>query len=239
MGENWIITLLEECVSQLSSRITFAELPSELEAKLKNVTSNLRLPRGDYLVPFEIIISQGGTLEIEPGTRIAHSGILAYGCLKVEGTINERTSFIARVPNKENIPRNITFAGEFSNDSILRYCDIMGGCGRYEIPEKGEFKGCFLGKDSHGGGVLIYSSNAIVEYCLIQYNKADRGGAAHLENCQNPGLKNNIVTFNYAEEDRGDISLFKSDPAIVDKNKRKGNITHCGGVYIVQEGEGC
>ncbi|MBU0471895.1 MAG: hypothetical protein KKF89_05170 [Nanoarchaeota archaeon] len=191
----------------------------------RGIDQYILLKKGKYEIDFPLIINSGGTLEIEPGTELdlnplfAHStgGIICYGTLKAIGTEKEKIIFTSH----SSPWRNITVAGENSNDSILKNCIIEKGLGQYHLYSllKKEYLytdtmmfwdfPTFSGINTYGGGIFITKSNCTIQECLIQNNIAGSGGGILLFN-SDALIKENIIVNNKAYGYGGGICAYKS-----------------------------
>ena len=179
----------------------------DIEALLKTVNSHVILPGIDregnpieYIVDFDVEITPRGFLEIRPGARLhfaEEAGILCYGVLQAKGLVTMPITFTA----EDEMWRNITFAGSFSDTSYLRYCQIRLGSGRKVIPSKHGFSQYGDGNISMGGGILIVRASPTLFACKIEANWAKMGGGlyadqscVHISCCEFGGNRSGMIT---------------------------------------------
>jgi hypothetical protein len=204
---------------------------SNLESRLRNINSKITLPKGEYHIDFDITISKGGFLTIEPGTIIKfgrNGGIVGnfhHGSgLIARGTSNEKIIFTAN----NDYWKNISLEGNLT-DVFLEHCIIKKGSGRSNGEYKfRDFKGYKL-----GGGLAIIGGRANIQNCEINNNKADIGGGIFLLN-SNSFIDNNYIHNNYANHGGG-IYIHKSSSNI-SKNIIENNTANNfgSGIGIIQ-----
>ena len=215
----------------------------DLEETLKEVDSHVVLPRAEYHIDFDIVISPHGTLEIEPGTKIyfgPEAGIISYGTLKAVGTEEDRILFnvlLTAMSDTWNTVmdctwKNIAIAGKWADESVLEYCTISRGSGRKEIPKTEYSEGLTL-KKNMGGGVLVLRSDPTIRYCTIESNQAYSGGGLSLYE-SSPVLEGNMITYNNAQLDGGGLDLWNSSP-VLEGNMIIGNKAGWGGGLFLYE----
>jgi hypothetical protein len=182
----------------------------DIATTLREINSYVALPRGKYFVDSDIIIREGGILEIEPGTELYFGnkgGISCKGILRAIGTEKKKIVFSSMseellrdkgtvmLSSSENRWTNIFIEGEKASDSTLEYCIVRMGSGRRKPHD-------FDAKYNVGGGVLILSSNPIIRHCEIENNKAEQGGGVYSV-FSNAILDGNVIAFNSAAEGGG------------------------------------
>lgn len=116
-----------------------------------------------YLVTGHITIPAGQTLDIEPGVEVRFQGYFKFnvlGNLQAIGTENAPVLFTA-----ENHETGWGGLRVDSNDLIkLKYCRVEYGFSSGEYP------------DTHGGGMALIGSNALIENCIFADNSTDTNG---------------------------------------------------------------
>ena len=115
-----------------------------------------------YIVTGNITVPSGEILTVEPGVTINFQGHYQFkinGKLIAEGTESDSIIFTA-----ENT--NTGWGGirvNSSQVSLFKYCKIEYGKTQGDYP------------NVHGGGVALFSSNAVFEHCVFYHNQADTG----------------------------------------------------------------
>ncbi|MBN1502300.1 right-handed parallel beta-helix repeat-containing protein [Candidatus Woesearchaeota archaeon] len=224
--------------------------PSELEATLfgaseflegglealRSVDSYVTILPGNYDIPFDITVHPGGRLEILPGTTLRfgpEGGIISYGTLIARGDKSDKIRFTGEGW------RNITLAGEGSNQSVLEHCIIEGGTGRSQRSTGRSQRS--LAYFKAGGGLGIFDSSSEVLNCDIRHNSARKGGGVYVSG-GNPRLSNNKIHRNIAISlesrlgEGGGIYLQSSD-AVIAGNTIDHNQARLGGGICIRRGK--
>jgi len=180
----------------------------DIVSTLKEVNSHIILPKGKYVVDFDIVVNPRGTLEIDPGTEIyfgPNAGIINYGLLIAKGTKDDNILFTA----SETHWRNISILTKISSDSVLEYCKITKSAGRGDIPETkcfGQRSGVIT------GALYISGSSPSISYCTIEDNSSEWGGAGIYISGSHSLLVGNTIRNNCAKHAGGGIQISNSTP---------------------------
>ena len=133
------------------------------------------LANSPYLVTNDVTVPAGQSLVIEPGVEVRFQGYYkfnVFGNLTAVGTANATILFTA-----ENTVTGWKGLRVDSNDLIhLKNCRIEFGHSSGDYP------------DTHGGGMALLSSNAVVEDCVFADNSTGEngmGGAVYAINASN------------------------------------------------------
>jgi hypothetical protein len=155
-----------------------ADVMGELEQKANSkvfkisrlsepVTTHITLPRGDYVVDFDIKVEPKGILEIAPGSTLRfgkNHGVRSRGQLIAVGNPENRIIFTSYLETW----KNIYMSGPSSKGSLLKYCDISNGT----VAESDFPKHAF---PVSGGAIYVVDTELTIEDCLIEGNSAERG----------------------------------------------------------------
>lgn len=191
-----------------------------------------------YLIMEDIIIPDGETLSIGPGTVVefqGHYGLYVQGRLIAEGSVSDSVVFTINDTTGFHNP-DITDGGwnginfydtPHENDSsIISYCRINYGKSVDDV----WYLNC-------GGGLTIINFHKVrIENCLFTYNsaggsEAPSGGAVHIA-WSNVKFSGNTFTHNYAMGG-GAIHMHGSSPEFV-QNTFSNNSSETGGAIVVE-----
>lgn len=123
-----------------------------------------------YIIEDTVIISELGSLTIEPGTRIESKGkgIVVKGSLIAKGQNSQHITF---VPGNNKIWEGITFDNVKSSNNILSFCRINGAAvGVYCNSSSPEIRNCEFVKNITGLKVSGGFSSPTIEKCIIRHN---------------------------------------------------------------------
>ncbi|MCR9232406.1 MAG: right-handed parallel beta-helix repeat-containing protein [bacterium] len=146
-----------------------------------------------YRLVQNLEVSEGVTLEIEPGVRIESKDYDLYvrGTLIAKGTPAAPirfTSLETEMPGswgplvflKTAVSAGYDSAGNYRSGSVLRYCHIEYGQGIVVKETSPLIEHCLIQKNSrfkeHGGGVLVYRGNPLIRHCRFLHNRTDYNG---------------------------------------------------------------
>jgi len=218
----------------------------DLESTLKEVTGHVVVPKGRYIVDFDIIVKSGAILEIEAGAEFyfgSEAGILSYGVLKAKGTENLPILCTAYAKQDKN-PfqrlfargswKNIALVGEGAEKSILSHVKVEKGTGRSKA-QPYSLNDFHLPEDQRlGGGMMVVQCSPAIEECNLEGNKAFAGGGLYVYK-GNPKIMKSRFIRNIAVLDGGGIYLCQSDSEIVDCDVRSNKAIRMngGGIYAV------
>ncbi len=198
-----------------------------------------------YLITRDLLIPEGATLIIEPGTEIQFAG---YYALRVEGKIiakgKKDEGIIFRYADSSmidlcnglcdtNAPmidgwKGIRFLENRSeNDtSSLVYCSVSGAKAITGTSE-----------DCTGGAFSIRGKGqVIVKNCRIFNNQALMGGAMFCEN-SNPIIDGNLIEDNKIYSYGGAFFIFNSSPVIKSNLIRRNTSPEFGGAFYIDQSE--
>lgn len=123
-----------------------------------------------YIIEDTVIISELGSLTIEPGTRIESKGkgIVVKGSLIAKGQNSQHITFVS---GNNKIWEGITFDNVKSSNNILSFCRINGAAaGVYCNSSSPEIRNCEFVKNTTGLKVSGGFSNPTIEKCIIRHN---------------------------------------------------------------------
>lgn len=161
-------------------------------AQLHSVKGRLDVPAGTYRIDFDVVVEEGGTLVLAPGTTFAFGsagGMLVYGTISARGDRGDdrKVSFVPAGTKWRNIVLKDA-EGTFKN------CIIRGGTGRVlqfsDFPPPRNVRSpmypiqtslIFGDRDcTYGGGIAIINSTAIIDGSEITGNTAVQGGGIYI-----------------------------------------------------------
>nr|MBC8527538.1 T9SS type A sorting domain-containing protein [Candidatus Cloacimonadota bacterium] len=158
----------------------------------------------DIIVPYNVTITDGATLTINPGVYVTFEGpysLYVEGSLIVNGTADSMVTF-----TKSDLSepwRGIRFINTSPenhseiNYSKIEYCDVESDSSYF-----------------YGGALYLENfSNLKVENCHFYKNRAEKGGAVYCIN-SSPDIINNKFTKNYAQSG-GAICCEDASPRII------------------------
>ncbi|MCF8297698.1 MAG: right-handed parallel beta-helix repeat-containing protein, partial [Saprospiraceae bacterium] len=184
---------------------------------------------GDVLITCDVLVDNGITLTIQPGTKVTFLGqyhLDIDGRLLAVGTMDSMIIF--NCYNQNEGWYGIDFYNTLStNDtSKIEYCKIKNGKATSSLTQ-----------DKYGGGIYIYNvSKLIVRSNIISNNSAYYGGAIYLRNSSakiiNNVIVNNTATSSYA----GGIYIYSTSssytPSITNNTIANNSSTSSGaGIY--------
>jgi hypothetical protein len=194
-----------------------------------SVTGFWKKTNSPYIVIGDVKVEEGDTLVIEPGVQVLFDGhfkLYSRGHLQASGT--ETDSIIFTHNHPDSIWAGILLYGG-SDQSILEYCRIeYSNQSGIDIAQSYPIiKHCHILHNTDvgsqyqvgmGGGINVNGANPIIQYNVIEFNSANRGGGIHIDGyfselrteCQ---ILNNIVRYNTATWGGG-IRVFSSSPII-------------------------
>ncbi|MBI5539627.1 MAG: right-handed parallel beta-helix repeat-containing protein [Bacteroidia bacterium] len=197
-----------------------------------NVSGLWTLAGSPYIILGSIMVPNGSTLTIEPGTEVRFQGtckLLVLGSLQAIGTVTDTIIFTAT-----NITagwRGIRFDNTSStNDSSkISYCKL----------QYAKAAASSSGYDADGGALFFDNfSKAIVSNCRINNNTASMGGGIFCINNSNPLIINNIIANNTGLSGGGGIYYGFSNP-IISNNVISNNSGYFGGgIYFYADNIG-
>ncbi|MCJ7618194.1 MAG: DUF799 family lipoprotein [Desulfobacterales bacterium] len=123
-----------------------------------------------YIIEDTVIISELGSLTIEPGTRIESKGkgIVVKGSLIAKGQDSQHITFAS---GNNEIWEGITFDNVKSSNNILSFCRINGAAaGVYCNSSSPEIRNCEFVKNTTGLKVSGGFSSPTIEKCIIRHN---------------------------------------------------------------------
>ncbi len=197
--------------------ISFAALAALFVATALNAQPSISgalsgtLGPGTYIVNGECRIEHGDTLEILPGTVFLHSGHFTWqinGQLEAVGTETDSIVWKRQQPYSTYRWGGLRFTPTIPYHSRLEYCVIEGayngrpryGGGIYVegnelIIRNCRIYGCQVLED--GGGIYgYYSTQLLVENCVIDSNLADIGAGIYLNLCNGARVKDCVISRN-------------------------------------------
>ena len=213
-----------------------------------------------YIVTGNVLVDEGVTLTIEPGTRIQfcpEKYLRIDGCLVAIGTEDSMIVFTSNAQNPApgdwygirftDKSRDAIFDanGNYLSGSIVNYVEIEFGSGISISDASPYIEYNFIhdnygvqgtGVESSGGITLVSSSTSRVEHNLIRNNSNSRGGGIYLYNCNGiPIIAYNIIEDNMSESGGG-LAVYTSS-AIITQNIIRGNRgSYSGGSGIYGSG---
>ncbi|MFH1282628.1 MAG: hypothetical protein ABII27_03080 [bacterium] len=151
----------------------------------------LVLERADspFYIQDDFLVKPGNVMVINPGVKLIfneNTGLIVEGRLIATGRRESRITFTSE-------SNNFKWKGIYLNNAEktnkFQFCDIFYGKGQnMDVTGKNEF-------DTVGGGIAISSSSAIIEYCSIKENEANKGGAIFAQDselyCRGNSIKKN------------------------------------------------
>lgn len=186
-----IDTRVSEPVVPKISEAVAPEVVDEVPAG--EITSAVRLKKGEYYVEETIEIAPGGELRITAGTTLEFSecGIICYGTIIAEGTEKDPIIFKGEW-------ENITVWGEKATGNF-RHCQLFNGYGTpVEIREDGKHQLKQGGKFAVGGAILYGDgSKGKVEKCQMSENYGR--GALALIGVRDVAISENQISGNDKE----------------------------------------
>jgi len=123
-----------------------------------------------YVIEDTVIISELGSLTIEPGTRIESKGkgIVVKGCLIAKGQNAQHITFVS---GNNKIWEGITFDNVKSRNNILEFCRINDAAVGVDCKSSSpEIRNCEFVKNITGLKVSGGFSNPTIENCMIRHN---------------------------------------------------------------------
>jgi len=199
-----------------------------------------------YIVTGNVLVEEGVTLTIEPGTRIQfcpEKYLRIDGCLIAIGTEDSMIVFTSNAQNpapgdwgggyicggihftSSSVDAEFDEHGNYISGSIIKYAEIEFG-GYIDIVDSSPYIAYNFIHDNcgaeHGGGItLAFSSTSRVEHNLIR-NNSGRGGGIFLFYCSAPVIAYNLIEDNFGSEGGG-ISEWASYQPIITHNIIRGN----------------
>lgn len=149
------------------------------------------LEKDVYEIRNDVLVEEGGTLIIQPGTVMGFSygsGILCRGTLKAIGTAGERITFKS-IGRGSGPWRNITLSGSGAEKSYLKYCFITESQGRGCVQEGNLVFVQDTGDMLMGGGLaLLYVNNVFIENIEVQNCGQFPGYGINVQPCRGGGI---------------------------------------------------
>ena len=221
--------------------VRFSKIRRTYHAKVNYV-----IPSSQYKVEGDVLIWKGAKVTIEPGSRFLmgpHAGFRIEGLLNAEGESEQPITFGRANPQMSW--SNLTFWGQGSVKSRLKYCVIEGGAGR---PCSSATEGNVYDDPNgsrKGGGLLLYDTYISVENTQIINCRADAGGGIYQRNALTPdagaalpgsSFKSVIVTKCFAKAGGGAVFAQRCYPEFAkcsfEENGADGRNSCGGAVYM-------
>ncbi|NQS98564.1 MAG: right-handed parallel beta-helix repeat-containing protein [candidate division Zixibacteria bacterium] len=157
---------------------------------------------GTYTVIGDILVQNGDSLTIEPGTIFLFEGNYEFDINGYLFAVGIETDSIKFMPSdSDSTWGGIDFNDSAHDSSKLDYCFISSGSA--------------LGMDPiFGGGIYISATNPTISNCTIAGNSAYIGGGIFCGSCS-PTISNCSITENSAVAEGGGIDCWSSSPTIL------------------------
>ncbi|MFK7784616.1 MAG: right-handed parallel beta-helix repeat-containing protein [Crocinitomicaceae bacterium] len=220
--------------------VLFGTLNAQTTIPSGNVNGNWTVANSPYQVQGLIVVQDGQTLTIEPGTAIefATTGRLRIkGNVLASGTALDPITFTAQ--NQVNGWQSIFLdsVNATSDSTIFEHCTIEygKGTGLFRIINfsKLRIENCILqnGQAFSGGCVYMANSDAIFKNNLIINNSAQTGGGAFVLGAGTPVFSGNTISNNVAGDYGGAFRVVATSNAIYTGNTISNNQALTGGAF--------
>lgn len=203
-----------------------------------NVSGVWSASNSPYLVQGLIVVQDGQTLTIEPGTTIQFA---ASGRIEVEGSIiaegSAQNQILFTPINISNSWDGIFVSpvNSLSDSSIFLHCTIehINGISLLSVENfsKIRIEYCVIqyGTWNLGAGISLINSNAVIRNNLIQHNTAPNSGGGINMAGGNPLIQGNTFFDNYAGGAGGGINVNNSSDPFIVGNTFVDNEAYIGG----------
>jgi len=196
-----------------------------------------------YLVEGDIIIPDGQTLLIEPGTYVEFQNLFSLdvqGCLNAVGTELDSITFTA-ISQWHGIQFNNTQASNDSSKIVYSKINHVApdntsrGGATISNFDKLLISHCSISENDleyiSGGGISCINSSPIIEFSTIENNSSSIGGGIYCIQNSHPIIRNNLITNNNGGLAGGGIICRNSSSPIIVNNiisENSGGITGGG-----------
>ncbi len=194
-----------------------------------------------YIVVGNVLVMEGVTLTIEPGTEILldqDKYLMIDGCLQAIGTENNMILFSSNSPNPApgdggnirftdvSIDAEFDAGGNYVSGSIIKYAEIELVAGIWIHHASPYIAYNFIhdnrgDPNTHPGPFHLENSSSVVEYNLFAENFA-LGACIFLDACSGLQFSNNVIESNHSGS-LGTVTLVCCSSSVVTRNIIRGN----------------
>lgn len=219
---------------------SFGILNAQTTIPAGNVSGNWTAANSPYQVQGLIVVQDGQTLTIEPGTTVE---FVASGRLRVKGNVlaagTSSNPILLTASNISNGWNSIFLdsVNVASDSTIFEHCTIEHGTGtglfRIINFNKVRIESCTLqnGQAFSGGCVYMANSDAIFKNNLIINNSAQTNGGAFTLGSGTPVFSGNTISNNVAGDYGGAFRIAATSNAIYTGNTISNNQALTGGAF--------
>jgi len=237
----WIHKFYNPAISKKEGIMKKIFLLSGILLAISVLSADTHIPAGDvngtwtsanspYIIDGEINIQVGDELTIEPGIEVIFSGhykFNIYGRLLAQGTESDSIYFTAQDTTAGW--HGLRFSDTETNgqdSSKVVYCKLEYG------------KAIGSNPDNCGGAIhCSYSSDILIENCLITKNSAELFGGGININNSSPVLTGVTISRNSSGIDGGGINCYSSNPVLTNVIICKNTATFWGGAIMCHDSD--
>ncbi len=242
-SENWIGMAPDEPYTWAPPQAPAERLPNELHGRIDRNRILGRFGRLSFDVVENVLIPEGITLQILPGTRFYISPkvhIRVRGKLVIQGSPDNMVLltgdpdapwgklFFENIGAQQAQSKESSLADPHVSDetSLLSYCTIENGLGIVMDGAGARMEDCII-RQHYNSGIKIHDAAVTITRCKITDNASPtHGGGIYVSGSKYVRIDANQILNNYAEENGGGIYVFSEHAAIgvvVSDNRIEGN----------------